>query len=134
MRTHFCYAKYLLSWTPSANAKSTPFGVLCVGGGSGIRTHVPVGKRFSRLFTVMVSLGYFIATWFISVPFEILIPQGFLPRFKPFELKSNEFKSNGISKTLSKISHFGERFERKTKLKNISGITFDVLYWREFSQ
>lgn len=99
-----------------------------------MRTHAPVGKRFSRLFTVMVSLGYFIATWFISVPFEILIPQGFLPRFKPFELKSNEFESNGISKTLSKISHFGERFERKTKLKNISGITFDVLYWREFSQ
>ena len=43
---------------------------------------------------------------------EILIPQGFLPRFEPFEPKSNQFESNGISKNLSKISHFRENLER----------------------
>ena len=43
---------------------------------------------------------------------EILIPQGFLPRFDPFEHKSNQFESNGISKNLSKISHFRENLER----------------------
>ena len=31
-----------------ANAKRHPMGAFRVGGGSGIRTHVPVGKRFSR--------------------------------------------------------------------------------------
>ena len=43
---------------------------------------------------------------------KILIPQGFFPRFEPFELKSNKFESNGISKNLSKISHFRENLER----------------------
>ena len=43
---------------------------------------------------------------------KILITQGFLPRFEPFEPESNGFESNGISKNLSKISHFRENLER----------------------
>ena len=83
-----------------------------LGGGCGIRTHVPRGQT---VFKTSYSRGQFRLLYGDLAHFgslKILIPQGFLPRFEPFEPKSNRIESNGISKNLSKISHFRENLER----------------------
>ena len=88
------------------------FSRLFGGGGCEIRTHVSKGQT---VFKTSYSRGQFRRLYGNLAHFsslKILIPQGFLPRFEPFEPKSNRFESNGISKNLSKISHFRENLER----------------------
>ena len=108
------------------------FSRLFGGGGSGIRTHVPVGKRFSRLLRIVVSSGYFMATWLISVPLKALSHKAFclvLNRSNPNRINSNRTAFLKIS--LKSLTF--ERFWRELDTKKLKMQYSEVgLYWREF--
>ena len=89
-------------------------------------------KRFSRLLTVVVSLGYFMATWLISVPLKSLYHKAFclvLNRSNPNRIGSNRKAFLKIS--LKSLTF--ERIWRELDTKKLKMQYSEVgLYWREF--
>ena len=89
-------------------------------------------KRFSRLLTVVVSSGYFMATWLISVPLKSLSHKAFclvLNRSNPNRMGSNRTAFLKIS--LKSLTF--ERIWRELDTKKLKMQYSEVgLYWREF--
>ena len=89
-------------------------------------------KRFSRLLTVVVSSGYFMAAWLISVPLKSLSHKAFclvLNRSNPNRINSNRTAFLKIS--LKSLTF--ERIWRELDTKKLKMQYSEVgLYWREF--
>ena len=92
----------------------------------------PKDKRFSRLLRIVVGLGYFMATWFISVPLKSLSHKAFclvLNRSNPNRINSNRTAFLKIS--LKSLTF--ERIWRELDTKKLKMQYSEVgLYWREF--
>ena len=89
-------------------------------------------KRFSRLLRVVVSSGYFMAAWLISVPLKSLSHKAFclvLNRSNPNRMGSNRTAFLKIS--LKSLTF--ERIWRELDTKKLKMQYSEVgLYWREF--
>ena len=100
--------------------------------GVGFEPTCPEGKRFSRLLRIVVSLGYFMATWLISVPLKALSLKAFclvLNRSNPNRINSNRTAFLKIS--LKSLTF--ERVWRELDTKKLKMQYSEVgLYWREF--
>ena len=89
-------------------------------------------KRFSRLLRIVVSSGYFMAAWLISVPLKSLSHKAFclvLTRSNPNRINSNRTAFLKIS--LKSLTF--ERIWRELDTKKLKMQYSEVgLYWREF--
>ena len=142
MRTPFCECKTrrggvrILSYRSQRNKKTTELFwarlSFYLAQEEGFEPPCLLGKRFSRLLTVVVSSGYFMAAWLISVPLKSLSHKAFclvLNRSNPNRINSNRTAFLKIS--LKSLTF--ERIWRELDTKKFKMQYSEVgLYWREF--
>ena len=92
----------------------------------------PKGKRFSRLLTVVVSSGEFVAVWLISVPLKSLFHKAFCLVLNRSNLNRIGSNRTAFLKISLKSLTF-ERIWRELDTKKLKMQYSEVsLYWREF--
>ena len=114
--------------------KKTPGWVSSLfGGESGIRTHGALPHhQFSRLLRVVVSSGYFMAAWLISVPLKSLSHKAFCLVLNRSNLNRINANRTAFLKISLKSLTF-ERIWRELDTKKLKMQYSEVgLYWREF--